>query len=85
VIRPVKRVKLLRYKPGTRVAIAGSSKYAGLAGTISQVSINQSGSITYFVSLDKPLEEDGHLILEVRARFDRVRALQEERSACSLE
>ena len=84
MVKAVKRVKPLRYKPGNRVAIVGSSKYAGLAGTVSQVNVNQSGSITYFVALDKPLEEDGHLILEIRARSDHVQVVQRERSAGSL-
>lgn len=74
MIRPTERMKPTRYRPGTRVVIVGSSRYAGLAGTVSQVNVNQSGSITYFVALDKPLEAEGHLILELRARSDRVRS-----------
>lgn len=76
MVSPGKRLKQPRYKPGTRVAIVGSSKFEGLAGTISQINVNQSGSITYFVALDKPLEKNGQLVLEVRTDSERVRVLQ---------
>lgn len=63
-------------KPGVRVKIIGPSKYEGQIGHISQVNVNRSGTITYFVALEKPLHEDGFEVLELRAGGDRVRTLE---------